>query len=72
MASILADDFCSNDRRRVTGAGTRRGRDAEIENMRVVADLGAKFTVEVIATRGDRLVLTRTRISFDQQARVPR
>ncbi len=67
MASILADDFCSNDRRRVTGAGTRRGRDAEIENMRVVADLGAKFTVDVIATRGDRLILTRTRISFDQQ-----
>ena len=67
MASILAEDFYSNDRRRVTGAGTRRGRDAEIENMRVVADLGAKFTVEVIATRGDRLVLTRTRISFDQQ-----
>ncbi len=65
MASILADDFCSDDRRRVTGAGTRRGRDAEIESMRVVADLGAKFTVEVIATRGDRLVFTRTRISFD-------
>ena len=67
VASILADDFSSDDRRRVTGAGTRRGRDAEIENMRVVADLGAKFTVEVIATRGDRLVLTRTRVSFDQQ-----
>ncbi len=43
MASILADDFFSDDRRRVTGAGTRRGRDAEIENMRVVADLGAKL-----------------------------
>ena len=67
IASILADDFCSDDRRRVTGAGTRRGRDAEIENMRVVADLGANITVEVIATRGDRLVLTRTRVSFDQQ-----
>ena len=72
MASILADDFYSDDRRRVTGAGIRRGRDAEIENMRVVADLGAKFTVEVIATRGDRLVLTRTRSSFDQQQGVPR
>ena len=67
IASILADDFCSDDRRRVTGAGTRRGRDAEIENMRVVADLGANITVEVIATRGDRLVLTRARFSFDQQ-----
>ena len=67
VASILADDFCSDDRRRVTGAGTRRGRDAELENMRVVADLGANITVEVIATRGDRLVLTRAHFSFDQQ-----
>ena len=67
IASILAVDFCSDDRRRVTGAGTRRGRDAEIESMRVAADLGAKFTVEVIATRGDRLVLTRARVSVDQQ-----
>ena len=61
-ASILADGHYSDDRRRVTGSGTRRGPDADIENFRVVADLGAKFTVEVIATRGDRLVLTRTRI----------
>ena len=67
IASILADDHYSDDRRRVTGAGTRRGRDAEIENVRVVADLGANITVEVIATRGDRLVLTRARFSFDQQ-----
>ena len=62
-ASILADDHYSDDRRRVTGAGIRRGRDADIENFRVVADLGANITVEVIATRGDRLVLTRTRVS---------
>jgi class 3 adenylate cyclase len=69
IASILAHDHYSDDRRRVTGAGIRRGRDADIENVRVVADLGANTTVEVevIATRGDRLVLTRTRISFDQQ-----
>ena len=69
IASILAEDHYSDDRRRVTGAGIRRGRDADIENVRVVADLGANTTVEVevIATRGDRLVLTRTRISFDQQ-----
>ena len=26
-----------------------------------------KFTVEIIATRGDRLILTRTHVSFDQQ-----
>ncbi|MGO9155528.1 AAA family ATPase, partial [Mycobacterium sp.] len=67
IAPILADDHYSDDRRRVTGAGIRRGRDADIENIRVVADLGANITAEVIATRGDRLALTHTRVSFDQQ-----
>ncbi len=67
IATIVADDHYSDDRRRVTGTGIRRGRDADIENARVIVDLGAKLTVEVIATRGDRLVLTRTRASFDQQ-----
>ena len=73
MASILADDYYSEDRRRLTGTGTRRGRDAEIENVRVIADLGGTVTVEVIATRGERLILTRTRASVDQQQQgVPR
>ena len=67
MASILADHFYSDDRRRITGTGTRRGRDAEIENMRVAADLGATVTAEVIATRGDRLVVTRTCVSMNEQ-----
>jgi class 3 adenylate cyclase len=67
MASILSEDYCSDDRRRVTGTGTRRGRDAEIENVRVLADLGVTLTVEVIATRGERLILTRTRASADEQ-----
>ena len=67
IASILADDHYSDDRRRVTGAGTRRGRDADIENIQVLTDLGATITAEVIATRGDRLILTRTRACFDQQ-----
>jgi hypothetical protein len=66
-ASLLADDHYGDDRRRVTGGGTRHGRDADIENMRVLADLGANITVEVIATRGDRLALTRNQVSFDQQ-----
>ena len=65
-ASSLAEDHYSHDRRRVTGAGTRRGRDADIESMRVVADLGGNVTVEAIATRGDRLVLTRNLVSFDE------
>ena len=67
IASILAEDHYSDDRRRVTGAGTRRGPDADIEHLQVLTELGATITVEVIATRGDRLILTRTRVSFDQQ-----
>ena len=66
-ASILAADHYSDDRRRVTGAGIRRGPDADIENFRVVADLGANITVEVIATRGDRLVLTRARAELGEK-----
>ena len=38
MAEILADDFSSDDRRRVVGAGVRHGRDAEIANMRAIAE----------------------------------
>ena len=66
-ASLLADDHYSDDRRRVTGAGIRRGPDADIENFRVVADLGANITLEVIATRGDRLVLTRSRVELGEE-----
>ena len=34
MAEMLADDFSADDRRRVVNAGVRRGRDAEIANVR--------------------------------------
>ena len=65
MAEILADDFSSDDRRRVVGAGVRRGRDAEIADMRAISGLGltnARRTA-VLATRGGRLVLSRVRFS---------
>ncbi len=71
MAEMLADDISSDDRRRVVNAGVRHGRDAEIANLRAVADVGVKnMTSTVIATRGERLVLTRVRFSgSDQRAR---
>ena len=65
MAEILADDVSADDRRRVVGAGVRHGRDAEIADMRAIADLGltnARRTA-VIATRGARLILGRVRFS---------
>ncbi|WP_269203964.1 BTAD domain-containing putative transcriptional regulator [Mycobacterium colombiense] len=62
MAEIFADDFCSEDRRRVVGAGIRHSRDVEIASIRAGAELGGTNTTStVIATRGSRLILTRTR-----------
>jgi hypothetical protein len=61
LAGIMADDYCSDDRRRVVGAGVRRGRDGAISNMRTIADLGFTNAVTtVIAIRGHRLCLIRS------------
>lgn len=65
MAKLLADDYSFDDHRSVVNAGVRHGRDAAIANMRAVADLGvANALVTAIATRGERLVLTRSIFSF--------
>jgi hypothetical protein len=62
LAELIVEDFSTDDRRRVVSAGQRHGRDAEIENNRAIADLGiTKITSTVIAIRGERLILTRTR-----------
>ena len=68
MAEILADDISTDDRRRVVDAGIRHGRDAEIADMRAVADIGVtNVTSIVIATRGERLALGRSRFSGRDQ-----
>ncbi|OKH85135.1 hypothetical protein EB75_00785 [Mycobacterium sp. ST-F2] len=64
IVSVLAEEHCSDDRRRVVGAGFRRGRDADMASLRVIADLGGSLTAEVIAIRGERLVLCRNRIAM--------
>src|SRR6202012_3311705 len=49
-------------RRHVVNAGLRRGRDAEIANLRARAETGMEsITSAVVAVRGERLALTRTR-----------
>ncbi|WAC94290.1 BTAD domain-containing putative transcriptional regulator [Mycobacterium sp. Aquia_213] len=63
MNAILADDTCHDDRRRMVGAGVRHGRDAQIQDMQAIADIGVNPTIDVIATRGERLALTRARFS---------
>lgn len=60
FAAVMADDFCTDDRRRVINAGIRHGRDAEVANLQAAVDAG--FTNQksvVIAVRGERLTLTR-------------
>ncbi|MEA3151502.1 MAG: hypothetical protein QOD56_2441, partial [Gammaproteobacteria bacterium] len=58
LAKVLADDILVDDRRRVVNAGIQHGRDAEIANLRAVADTGITYmTSVVIAVRGERLML---------------
>lgn len=60
LAKLIADDIRTDDRRRGANAGTRRGRDAEIANMRAVADIGNTYLASVlVASRGARLILAR-------------
>ncbi len=62
FADILAEDITTEDRRRAVNAGVRQDRDAEIRDFRSAADLGVTHaTSNTIATRGERLVLTRAR-----------
>ena len=64
MAEMISDDVSDDDRRRVVSGGVRRGRDAQIANLRAIVDVGVRnLESVVIATRGDRLALTRTRVS---------
>jgi hypothetical protein len=64
MADMVTDDICNDDRRRVVSGGVQRGRDAQTANLRAVVDVGVKnFESVVIATRGQRLALSRTRVS---------
>ena len=68
MCELTADDFTSDDRRRVVGAGVQLGRDVDIENMRAWADVGIEHMIsDVIAVRGERLLLGRTRFLGAEQ-----
>ncbi|ORW93864.1 hypothetical protein AWB92_11995 [Mycobacterium sp. IEC1808] len=69
LAGLLADDVCTDDRRRIVGAGIRHGRDAEIAGMKATAAVGTKnMTGTVLATRGERLYLGRVCFSGHDQA----
>src|SRR6202023_2804666 len=60
MEALLADNFSSDDRRRVINAGIRRGRDVEMATWRATADIwmtSARSTGGAAAE--ERLVLFR-------------
>jgi hypothetical protein len=64
IAEISADEVITDDRRSVVSSGFLRGRDIDVANIRATADVGATdLTSTVIATRGERLVLARLRLS---------
>jgi hypothetical protein len=65
LAELLADDISTDDRRRVVNAGVQHGRDAQIADMRSLAEIEANIAAMVMATRGERLVLARVR-SFNR------
>ncbi len=68
LAELMAEDMFADDRRRVVGAGVRRGRDAEVENLRAWADVGVKnISSDAVAIRGRRLVLSRVRLTGRDQ-----
>ena len=68
MTELLAEDTSTDDRRRVVNAGIQHGRDVDVATMRALADLGvAHIASTVIATRGERLALTRSRMSGRDQ-----
>ncbi|WP_253900645.1 BTAD domain-containing putative transcriptional regulator [Mycobacterium asiaticum] len=64
VAELLAENFSNDDRRSVVGAGVRRGREAELVDLRAIADLWSEYvSLVILATRGERLVLARLRFS---------
>jgi hypothetical protein len=64
LNETVSDDILVDDRRRVINAGVRHGRDAHLADVRAIADIGAlNARSTVIATRGERLALTRVRSS---------
>lgn len=61
---LMAEDITVDDRRRVVNTDVRRGRNATLASMRAGAGLGARTIGSVVlATRGERLALLRTRYS---------
>ncbi len=64
VAETLAGAIAQDDRRRLVGGGLLTGRDAVMAEIAVVAQGLESRTTDVIAVRGEHLVLNRVRASF--------
>src|SRR6185437_10260098 len=68
LADVLAEDILADDRRRVVGIGIRHGRQANVTDIRIGAEVGSEdITSTVIATRGERISLDRARFTASDQ-----
>ncbi|MDA2889605.1 BTAD domain-containing putative transcriptional regulator [Mycolicibacterium sp. BiH015] len=68
MNDLLADDVSQDDRRRAVNGGIIRGRDAFIGELRSLADYGLTvITATTVATRGERLALSRAKASVSDE-----
>ena len=69
---MMAEDFVSDDRRRVISTGILVGRDAVEATLRAGSDVGYEnMTSTVIAIRGERLLIDRLRFSGRDSAPEP-
>ncbi|MBW0016168.1 MAG: hypothetical protein JO236_01255 [Mycobacterium sp.] len=59
IAKALTEDSSVDDRRRVVNAGRWDRRNSVITNMQALAEGWTNLTMTVVATRGERLALTR-------------
>ena len=67
MADLLTEDFYGDDRRQVVKVDLH-GRDAAIESFRAAAEFGVPDAkASILATRGERLALTRVRYSLSDE-----
>jgi hypothetical protein len=70
--AMMAEDFVSDDRRRVISTGILVGRDAVEATLRAGSDVGYEnMTSTVIAIRGERLLIDRLRFSGRDSAPEP-
>ena len=72
LGEIIAEDVCTDDRRRVVNAGAQKGRKAVMAEVSSFIEIGAlAMSFDVIATRGEHLIVNRSRIQVSDERHAP-